>query len=164
MRAAWLALILVLSGAASAAEPMRATKVRVDKSDRRLYVYNGERMVASYRVALGINPVGHKQQEGDRKTPEGRYVLDYKNPSSLYYRSIHISYPNATDKAAARKRGVAPGGAIMIHGQPNDPVVRRRVRLYPWPDWTDGCIALSDQDMDALWKMVRVPTPIEITP
>lgn len=163
MRFAWLVVILFV-GVASAAQPTRATKIRVDKSDRRLYVYAGERMVASYRVALGINPVGHKQREGDRKTPEGRYLLDYKNAYSAYYRSIHISYPNAADRAAARKRGVAPGGAIMIHGQPNDPATRRRVRLYPWPDWTDGCIALSDQDMDALWKMVRVPIPIEITP
>ena len=164
VRAGWLAVLLLACGVAGAAEPTLATKVRVDKSERKLYVYAGEQLLATYRVALGINPAGHKQREGDRRTPEGRYLLDYKNPHSAYFRSSHISYPNAADRAAARRLGVAPGGAIMIHGQPNDPEVRRRVRLYPSADWTDGCIALSDRDMDALWKSVRVPIPIEITP
>ena len=164
MRFVWLAVTLFACAPTNAAEPVLATKIRVDKSERKLYVYAGERLLATYRVALGINPAGHKQQEGDRRTPEGRYVLDYKNPNSAYFRSIHISYPDAKDKASARRRGVAPGGAIMIHGQPNDPEIRRRVFLYPRRDWTDGCIALSDQDMEALWKSVRVPIPIEITP
>lgn len=160
-----LALALLLAGSAGgAAEPAPATSIRVDKSERKLYMYAGDSIVATYGVALGIHPLGHKQREGDKRTPEGRYVLDYKNAASAYHRSIHISYPNATDKAVARRRGVPPGGAIMIHGQPNDPQVRMRVRLYPFRDWTDGCIALSDRDMDALWKRVRVPIPIEITP
>jgi murein L,D-transpeptidase YafK len=163
MRVLLAAAALLISGFA-AAEPKLATRIRVDKSERRLYVYVGESIAATYPVALGIHPVGAKQQEGDRKTPEGRYVLDYKNGHSTYYRAIHISYPNRADQTAARKRGVAPGGAIMIHGQPNDPGVRQRVRIYPFPDWTDGCIALSNPDMDALWTMVRVPVPIEITP
>jgi murein L,D-transpeptidase YafK len=160
-----LALALLLAASVAAATgPVPATRIRIDKSERKLHVYVGDSIVATYPVALGINPRGHKQQEGDKRTPEGHYVLDYKNAASAYHRSIHISYPNAKDKAAARKRGVAPGGAIMIHGQPNDPQVRLRVRLYPFRDWTDGCIALSDRDMDALWKRVRVPIPIEITP
>lgn len=156
--------LLLAAGSVAAAEPAPATSIRVDKSERKLYVYVGDGIVATYPVALGLNPRGHKQQEGDKRTPEGRYVLDYKNAASAYHRAIHISYPDTADKAAARERGVAPGGAIMIHGQPNDVAVRRRLRLWPFRDWTDGCIALSDQDMDALWKRVRVPVPIEITP
>src|SRR5690606_20762564 len=97
------------------------------------------------RIALGGNPVGHKQQEGDQRTPEGRYVLDYRKPDSAYFRALHVSYPNAADAAAAKARGVSPGGLIMIHGQRNGfgwaAAATQRV------DWTDGCIALSNEDM-----------------
>jgi murein L,D-transpeptidase YafK len=161
--ARWLLAVLLCAGSVAAA-PAPATRILVDKSERKLYVYAGDTVAATFDVALGINPIGHKQQEGDKRTPEGHYVLDYKNARSAYHRSIHVSYPNTADRAAARKRGVAPGGAIMIHGQPNDPQVRLRVRRYPFRDWTDGCIALSNPDMDALWKRVRVPVPIEIRP
>jgi murein L,D-transpeptidase YafK len=156
-------IALMMVGSASSATP-RATRIHVDKSDRKLLVYSNERLIATYRVALGRSPAGHKTQEGDKKTPEGRYVLDYKNPNSAYFLSIHVSYPNSSDRRQARKRGVSPGGDIMIHGQPGDVVFRKFLQAYPRYDWTDGCIALSDADMKALWDMVKVPVTIEITP
>lgn len=136
--------------------------VRVAKSERRLELVSGDKVVRSYAVALGASPVGHKGQEGDERTPEGRYVLDWRNPGSGYYRSIHVSYPNADDVAAAKRAGVDPGGMIMIHGQPNG---------YGWWswlvqmfDWTNGCIAVTDEEMAEIWQMVEDGTPIEINP
>ena len=141
-----------------------ASRIYVDKSDRLLHVYSGKKRVASFRMALGSSPVGHKQQEGDMRTPEGHYRLDYKNANSAYFKSIHISYPNAADRASARKRGVRPGGDVMIHGEPNHPAGKAALKLAPYRDWTYGCIALSNADMQSLWAMVSVPVPIEIVP
>lgn len=155
-------LVLLFVGTASAT-PLDAMKIRVNKSERTLDVYAGESIVASYKIRLG-SPEGSKRREGDRRTPEGHYVLDYKNPNSAYHKSIHISYPSETDRAAARKMGVRPGGDIMIHGQPNDLGMQARLNAYPLADWTDGCIALSNKDMDALWSLVKVPIPIQIIP
>lgn len=136
--------------------------VRVHKSDRKLELVSGEKVVRSYAVALGANPVGHKSQEGDERTPEGRYVLDWRNPGSGYYRSIHVSYPNADDVAAAKRAGVDPGGMIMIHGQPNG--YGWWSRLVQMFDWTNGCIAVTDEEMAEIWQMVEDGTPIEINP
>lgn len=123
---------------------------------------SGARVLKTYHIALGANPLGHKEREGDERTPEGGYVLDWRNPNSIAYRSIHISYPNAVDEAAAGAGGYPPGGAIMIHGQPNG---------YGWwswllqrVDWTDGCIAVTDEDMAEIWALVPDGTPIEIYP
>ncbi|AWC25061.1 L,D-transpeptidase catalytic domain [Aminobacter sp. MSH1] len=136
--------------------------VRVDKSDRLMELMSGEKIVRSYAVALGANPVGHKRQEGDERTPEGRYVLDWRNPESAFTKSIHISYPNANDKAAAMRAGVDPGGMIMIHGQ------SKGFGWWSWLmqmfDWTNGCIAVTDEDMAEIWQMVENGTPIEINP
>lgn len=139
-----------------------ADYVLVEKSRHLLSLYKDGKPFATYHVVFGGNPVGHKQQEGDERTPEGRYSLDAKNSKSAYYKSIHISYPNAADRAQAKARGVSPGGAIMIHGQKNG---------YDWltavtqtSNWTLGCIALSNSDMDKLWQSIVVPTPIEIKP
>jgi murein L,D-transpeptidase YafK len=139
-----------------------ADLVVVDKSDKRLYLYKNQKLLASFLVAFGANPQGHKQQEGDERTPEGRYVLDFKKSASGYYRSIHISYPNALDIANAKRRGVAPGGFVMIHGQRNG---------FGWAsfltqrfNWTNGCVALSNEDMEAVWQLAGVGTPIEIRP
>jgi murein L,D-transpeptidase YafK len=131
-------------------------EVLVDKSDRQLYLLRHGRIVASYPIGLGPSPEGHKTQEGDGRTPEGRYILDWRNPNSRFHLSIHISYPNAADRARARRRGVSPGGDIFIHGT-------------PWPlvtiiDWTAGCIAVSNEDMDAIWAAVPDGTPIDIRP
>ncbi len=158
------ALILLLAEGSGICATPRASRIHVDKSERMLSVYSGEQLLATYPVVLGRNPLGHKRQEGDKRTPEGHYVLDYKNPKSAYFLSIHVSYPNAADKRQARRRGVSPGGAIMIHGQPADPEFQRFLRAYPHFDWTDGCIALSNADMQALWDVVDVPVSIEITP
>ncbi|KGQ17929.1 ErfK/YbiS/YcfS/YnhG family protein [Lysobacter dokdonensis DS-58] len=163
MRVAFVALAALCIGAAQA-RTVYADKILVDKSERRLWVFVDGKTVATYRIGLGLAPVGHKQREGDKKTPEGLYVLDYKNAGSAFYRSIHISYPNADDRARAKRQGVPPGGAIMIHGQANDPRIRAAVAIYPSRDWTDGCISLSNADMLALWKQVKVPVPIEIRP
>ena len=134
----------------------------VYKRERKLVLLSQGKEVHSYKVALGSEPVGPKSREGDHRTPEGVYVLDSRSPNSHFYKSLHISYPNAKDTAAAKKLGVSPGGDIMLHGLP---------KKYAWlgkahtlHDWTDGCIAVTDEEMDEIWKLVRVGTPIEIKP
>jgi murein L,D-transpeptidase YafK len=140
----------------------KAQKVLVVKSERRLYLLHAGKTFGDYHIALGSNPEGPKREQGDRRTPEGNYTLDFKKPDSDYYRAIHINYPNDADKIRAREAGVSPGGAIMIHGQPNGwgwfSIIRQRF------DWTAGCIALSNGDMDEVWKAVDPGTPIEIRP
>ena len=156
------ALALALCAAVSAGAADKADLVRVDKSERRLELRHKGTVLRSYRVALGNAPEGHKREEGDERTPEGRYVLDWRNPGSSFHKSIHISYPNAADRAAAKAAGRDPGGLIMIHGQPNG------FGWWSWllqlVDWTDGCIAVTDAEMDEIWTMVDNGTPIEITP
>jgi murein L,D-transpeptidase YafK len=140
----------------------QADFVLVVKSEKRLYLMQDGDVIASFRVAFGSNPKGHKEQQGDERTPEGRYVLDHKNPHSAYYKSIHISYPDAEDRARARKKGVDPGGDIMIHGQKNG--YERWEMFAQWVNWTNGCIALKNDEMDIVWEAVKVGTPIEIRP
>src|SRR5262249_25609436 len=113
-----------------------------------------ESILRSYRVALGREPVGHKLCEGDGRTPEGRYVIDGRNPKSRYYLSLHISYPNAEDVARAKAAGIEPGGDIMIHGL-RDGTLREG-------DWTQGCIAVTDEEMDEIWALVPDGTEILI--
>jgi murein L,D-transpeptidase YafK len=134
----------------------------VYKRERRLVLLSRGKEMRSYRVALGGEPVGPKSRQGDHRTPEGVYVLDSRNPNSHFYKAFHISYPNAKDAAAAKKLGVSPGGDIMLHGLPKE---------YAWlgkahtlHDWTDGCVAVTDEEMDEIWKVVRVGIPIEIKP
>jgi murein L,D-transpeptidase YafK len=115
-------------------------------------------------VALGDNPVGHKMREGDERTPEGDYVLDWRNPNSQFYRSIHVSYPNERDRLFARALGHDPGGMIMIHGKPNYISSPRVLAEYDRRDWTNGCIAVGNQDMDEIWTAVKDGTPIRILP
>ncbi len=139
-----------------------ADKVLVDKSNARLYLLRSGQIYRSFPVVFGGQPKGHKQQQGDERTPEGHYTLDYKNPHSSYYKSIHISYPNSADRQRARAKGVNPGGEIMIHGQKNGfGWLAAVTQKY---NWTNGCIALSNADMDAVWQAVKVGTPIEIRP
>jgi murein L,D-transpeptidase YafK len=142
--------------------PDRADYVVVDKSDRKLYLYRAGRILREFNVALGQMPNGPKQREGDFRTPEGKYLLDERNVNSDFFLSIHVSYPNETDRARARDLGVDPGGQIMIHGLPNEP--KYDVRHYQGTDWTDGCIAVSNSDMIDIWLMTRESTPIEIRP
>ncbi|EBU8131838.1 hypothetical protein DLM20_24035 [Salmonella enterica subsp. enterica serovar Java] len=138
----------------TAVEP-RVTLVRVEKSARTLKLMAGDVALRTFPVALGGNPLGHKEQEGDMRTPEGRYVLDWRNPKSGYYRSIHISYPDEADLAPA-------GGDIMIHGQPNG--YGGLASILQLTDWTHGCIAVTNEHMAQIWDMVENGTPIEIDP
>jgi murein L,D-transpeptidase YafK len=155
-------LITCLAQTASAHSTQKVDLVVVNKSERELILMSNGIELKSYRIALGKNPVGHKKQEGDKKTPEGRYVLDYKKPDSAFYKAIHISYPNAADIAQAQKRGVSPGGFIMIHGQKNGfgwlgSITQQR-------DWTEGCIAVKNSEMEEIWQLVDINTPIQINP
>lgn len=140
----------------------RADAVRVEKKLRRIHLLQDGAIRASWPVALGGNPVGHKQQEGDRRTPEGRYVIDWRNPKSSYFLSLHISYPGKADKERARALGVEPGGMIMIHGQPNG--TQYAASVLQSFDWTDGCIAVTNEAMQTIWDSVPNGTPIEILP
>ncbi|MGM8890707.1 L,D-transpeptidase family protein [Psychrobacter sp. 1Y1] len=135
-------------------------RVIVDKSDRILKLMSDGKVIRSYRIALGGSPTGHKQQEGDQRTPVGVYTLDYKNENSIAYRSIHISYPNDEDKARAQSLGVNPGGDIMIHGQMNG--FGYLALFNQRRDWTDGCIAVANDEMDGIMDAVILGTTIEI--
>ena len=163
MRAAVFPVVLmVFSPLMALAGEARVSLVRVHKAERRLELLAGDTILRSYPIALGDAPVGHKTRQGDEKTPEGRYVLDWRNSRSGYYRSIHISYPDRDDRARAAQHGVDPGGDIMIHGQPNGfswlaPVLQAM-------DWTNGCIAVTNEHMAEIWSMVENGTPIEINP
>jgi murein L,D-transpeptidase YafK len=135
--------------------------VKVDKSENKMYLFDGDKLVKEYHVAFGANPKGHKQREGDEKTPEGTYTLDYKKEDSSFYRSMHVSYPNKLDKENAKKNGYSPGGFIMIHGQKN--WLGWLAPLMQNFNWTDGCIALTNSEMDEFMELVKVGTRIDIT-
>jgi murein L,D-transpeptidase YafK len=152
-------LALALCASAAAAEEPTVDLVRVDKSARTLTLYAGGAPVRSYAgIQLGDAPQGPKRFRGDERTPEGRYTIDYGNPNSAYHLSLHVSYPNAADRAFAAARGRSPGGDIFVHGQPNGSAGRVE------GDWTDGCIALSDSEIEELWSLVGDGTAIEIVP
>lgn len=157
-----VAALLAFAASVSVAKPPAIDLVKVDKSDRMLSLMSQGSVVASFPIVLGGNPLGHKREEGDQRTPEGRYILDFKKQDSAFFRAIHISYPNQVDIRRAQKAGVNPGSAIMIHGQKNglgwlSPLSQRF-------DWTDGCIALSNEHMQRVWDLVQVPIAIEIAP
>jgi|ERR1700722_3892509 murein L,D-transpeptidase YafK len=140
----------------------KADSVVVLKKERSLALISQGKVLKTYKVALGGDPVGPKSRQGDHKTPEGKYVLDRRNAHSRFYRAIHVSYPDAKDLAAARKLGVSPGGDVYVHGLPNG---------YSWvgsghrlKDWTDGCIAVTNVEVDEIWRAVPDGTPIEIRP
>jgi murein L,D-transpeptidase YafK len=139
-----------------------ADRVVVRKSERRLYLMRRGAVLKAYKIALGLRPEGHKQYEGDYRTPEGKYTLNRRNPNSEFFLSIQVSYPNDDDVARARKQGQRPGGLIMIHGQPNTPTRSRD--YYATVDWTEGCIAVSNSDMVEIWLTTPPDTPIEIQP
>ena len=141
---------------------LHADRVIVLKSERRMVVLQDNKAIRVYHIALGRYPVGPKRRAGDARTPEGEYTLDYKLEDSAFYRAIHISYPNSRDIARAEAAGIDPGGKIMIHGLPNH--VSAAYVGHPKIDWTQGCIAVTDREMDELWKLVDVGTPIDIYP
>lgn len=135
------------------------TEVRVFKADRLMELYSGATRLRSYDIALGQNPLGHKQQRGDSRTPEGRYRIDRRNPESRFHLSLGIDYPNAEDMARAQAAGIDPGGDIFIHGLGE----RSRFSRYRRGDWTDGCIAVSNREIEEIYAMVRDGTPILLT-
>jgi murein L,D-transpeptidase YafK len=139
-----------------------ADRVLVRKSERRMYLMRGNDVLRAYKVSLGLNPGGAKERAGDFRTPEGNYRLTRRNSRSDFFLSIQVSYPNDQDTRHARRNGWQPGGAIMIHGLPNDP--RHAPDYYATQDWTDGCIAVSNADMVEIWMMTSDNVPIDIQP
>jgi murein L,D-transpeptidase YafK len=140
----------------------KADRILVEKAARRLTLFRGSTALKSYRIALGRSPVGPKEREGDHRTPEGIYSIDRRKPDSAFHRALHISYPSPSDIAQATKRGVAPGGDIMIHGIRNGLGwigAFHRIR-----NWTSGCIAVTDVQIEEIWRAVPNGTPIEIRP
>jgi murein L,D-transpeptidase YafK len=155
-------LLLLIGMLAAEGQATKADQVIVVKSQRTLTLLSHEKVLRNYKVALGGTPVGAKEQQGDHKTPEGHYILDRRNAKSRFHKSIHVSYPNEQDKQRAAQRGVPAGGDIMIHGLPNG---------FGWLgaahrnlDWTDGCVAVTNAEIDEIWDLVPDGTPIEIRP
>lgn len=142
--------------------PDPVTLVRVIKSQRILELWRGDERIRTYVISLGRNPVGPKSREGDSRTPEGKYFLDFRKSDSVAYKAFHISYPTPAQRAAARAAGESAGGSIMIHGQWDG---------YGWLgwlmqnyDWTNGCIGLANRDIDEMWDLIGWNTPVEILP
>lgn len=155
-----LALAILFPCGVSAAPDLapksaRADAIRVFKSARRMELMRDGKVLRGYRIALGDAPVGHKREQGDERTPEGDYRITYRNAQSRFHLSLRVSYPNEADRSLARKRGVDPGGDIMIHGSTPPGYTG---------DWTDGCIAVTDAQIEEIWRLVPVGTPIRINP
>lgn len=158
-----LLLVVVAFGLTACASKFKTyngpevTRVIVKKEDRKMWLLHNSEVLKTYDIELGFAPRGHKTTEGDGKTPEGNYIIDRRNPNSRFHLSLGINYPNAEDIAQARARGVSPGGDIFIHGRPK-----------PWrngeDDWTWGCIAVKDREMEDIYAMVKNGTPITILP
>lgn len=134
------------------------TEIFVFKGERKMYLMHGETALAVHDINLGFNPVGHKQFEGDGRTPEGSYIIDRRNPNSSYHLSLGISYPDVHDRSTANEAGNSPGGDIFIHGGPTRPEDRGK------RDWTAGCIAVTDKEVEDIYAMVRDGTRIHIFP
>lgn len=134
------------------------TQIVVEKGDRQMFLLSGSTVLKAYDIGLGFQPIGHKMYEGDGRTPEGIYYINRQNPNSAYHLSLGISYPDPTDKARAMMLGQQPGGDIMIHGRgPNGNKATAR-------DWTAGCIAVNDREIEEIFSMVRPGVPVVIYP
>ncbi len=150
------------AGPPLAPEGERATRILIEKAERRLWLYRGDLLLKSYEVALGGNPIGTKERQGDRRTPEGRYTIDFKNDASRFHLSLRISYPDDADRARAAAARVPPGGDIFVHGLPNG--LGKLGDAHRARDWTDGCIAVTNAEIEEIWSLVAIGTPIEIRP
>ncbi len=157
------ALLAIFLSTSAAHAIDQADAVLVKKTERSLYLLREGRVLKQYRIMLGPRPKGPKLMEGDDRTPEGHYTLDRKNPNSRFYKSIRVSYPNTFDIERAKKYNVDPGNWIMIHGMKNGWSENTRKQALAF-NWTDGCIAVTDRDMDEIWEAIEVGTPIEIQP
>jgi len=155
----WVAALLIM---ASAAAESTVDQVIINKAKRELLLMRGCKVIKSYAAALGRTPVGAKTRQGDGKTPEGIYSISGRSAASAFHRALRISYPNSADRTQARKLGVAPGGDIMIHGLPNGQGhIGKAHRLT---DWTEGCIAVTNEEIEEIWRMVTDGTKVEINP
>jgi murein L,D-transpeptidase YafK len=156
----FLGVFVSLAGASRDAE--QADHILIVKSTRTMTLTRGNKVLKTYKVALGTVPVGPKQKQGDHKTPEGNYVINAKNSHSQFHLALHISYPKAEDRERAQKMGVSPGGDIMIHGLA--PQFAFLGALHRQTDWTDGCVAVTNPEIEEIWKLVPVGTTVEIRP
>jgi murein L,D-transpeptidase YafK len=173
-RRVWLSIVVIVSAVVVAAltfrfwphDPLppgtKADLIVVNKSERTLALVRDGQIIRSYAVALGRHPRGHKVQEGDGRTPEGRYVIQSRNANSGFFRALLVSYPNAQDVSNARKLHVSPGEDIMVHGIKNG--LGWVGRLHRLIDWTDGCVAVTNEEMRDIWNATAVGVPIEIRP
>lgn len=151
-----------LSTAPHAAPTQKVDSILILKKDHVMELLAGGKVIRTYKVALGRGGLAPKQKEGDARTPEGHYTIDSRNEESHYHKALHISYPSVADRERATKQGVPPGGAIMIHGLPNGlGWTGAAHRMY---DWTLGCVAVTDDEIDEIWQMVPIGTPVEIRP
>jgi murein L,D-transpeptidase YafK len=157
---AWMSFAVASQLVAQAAS--QVDRIVIEKHKRTLALMAGAKILKTYKVALGGQPVGAKDRQGDHKTPEGIYSVDAKNPNSQFYKALHVSYPNQADRANARKLGVSPGGDVEIHGLGSKwGWLGAKHRLT---DWTDGCIALTNEEIEEIYPLIKVGTPIEIRP
>jgi murein L,D-transpeptidase YafK len=155
-------VLSALLALAIAAAPLPADRVVIEKSARHLTLLRNGKVLHTYHVSLGPTPIGAKDRQGDGRTPEGLYRIDSRNAYSKYHRSLHVSYPNVADRLRARRLHVQPGGEIMIHGVPNR--WRGLSLAFTHTDWTAGCIAVSDAEIEEIWKLVPNGTAVEIRP
>ena len=164
----FLVLLLIAAGAAfifrqrQNLRPPQADKILVEKGARRLTLLSRGRKLKEYHITLGFSPIGPKEREGDGRTPEGIYIIDFHKPDSAFHRALHVSYPSAQDNARAAEAGLSPGGDILIHGLPNG--LGALGSAYRLRDWTAGCIAVTDPEIDEIYSSVDDGTPVEIVP
>jgi murein L,D-transpeptidase YafK len=157
-----LSILAATLSASAQQPPLKADSILILKKDHLLELLSAGKVFRTYHVALGSGGLPPKERQGDARTPEGHYVIDNRNAASQYHKALHISYPNADDRKRAARLGIAPGGDVMIHGLPNGKgYMGAAHRLY---DWTLGCVAVTDQEIDEIWTMAPVGTPVEIRP
>jgi murein L,D-transpeptidase YafK len=157
-----ISILLLYSRSASGMLQPKADSIVILKKEHTMELLAGGKVIRTYKVALGQGGLAPKEREGDARTPEGHFVIDAKNEHSKYHKALHVSYPSAEDRKRAARLGVSPGGAIMIHGLPDGKAwVGARHRLF---DWTLGCVAVTDDEIDEVWRLVPVGTPVEIRP
>ena len=154
--------VYVQSAARATSLTPRADSILIVKHERKLYLLRDNYPVRSYRIALGLSPTGAKEHQWDFRTPEGSYFIDFRQEHSHYFKALHISYPGPADLKRSSTLHLPTGGDIFIHGEPNRPT--KPVSYYKTRDWTNGCIALSDEDLQDLWDMTAGKTPVEIVP
>jgi murein L,D-transpeptidase YafK len=165
LSSAFIFLALGLGGqshAQSVSAAERADTILIVKHERKLYLLRDNSELRSYRIALGLSPTGPKEREWDFRTPEGSYVVDFRQEHSHYFKALHISYPSSTDMKRSASRHLSPGRDIFIHGEPNQP--SKPDSYYKTRDWTNGCIALSNEDLQDVWNHTAVQARVEIVP